>query len=60
VKDHSSVLIRKLGESEMWLQYNKIKNLSVAIKKINGILILPGEVFSFCRLVGCQQKIEDM
>jgi vancomycin resistance protein VanW len=52
IKYHSSVLIRKLGESEMWLQHNKIKNLSIAIKKINGILIRPGEVFSFCKLVG--------
>jgi vancomycin resistance protein VanW len=52
VKEHSSLLIRKLGESEMWLQYNKIKNLSIAIQKINGVLIKPGETFSFCRRVG--------
>lgn len=52
VKFHTSVLIRKLGESEMYLQYNKIKNLSIAIKSINGIIIMPGETFSFCRLVG--------
>ena len=52
VKSHNSVLIRKLGESEMYLQYNKIKNLEIAIKAINGIVILSGETFSFCRLVG--------
>lgn len=52
VKWHSSVLIRKLPESQMYLQYNKIKNLSIAIQKINGILIRPGEIFSFCRIVG--------
>lgn len=52
VKVHSSVLIRKLGDSEMWLQENKIKNLAIATKSISGILIYPNEVFSFCRIVG--------
>ena len=56
VKEHSSVLIRKLGESEMYLQYNKIDNLRIAIKELNGILIRPGETFSFCRLVGLPTK----
>ncbi|MDR2639716.1 MAG: VanW family protein [Helicobacteraceae bacterium] len=56
VKKHQSVLIRKLGESDMRLQINKVTNLKIAISKINGILIKPKETFSFCRLVGLPTK----
>ncbi|MFZ5552596.1 MAG: VanW family protein [Bacteroidota bacterium] len=52
IKKHQSVLIRKLAETEMQWQYNKITNLKIAVSKINGIIIRPGEVFSFCKLVG--------
>lgn len=52
VKKHPSVLIRKLGDSEMYLQYNKVINLQIALKHIDGIVIRPGETFSFCKLVG--------
>ena len=56
VTKHQSVLIRKLGGSDLQLQYNKITNLAIAIKKIDGILIRPGETFSFCKLVGLSTK----
>jgi Uncharacterized vancomycin resistance protein len=36
----------------MYLQYNKITNLRLATDKINGILIKPGETFSYWRLIG--------
>lgn len=52
MKKHQSVLLRKLGESEMQLQINKVTNLKIASKRINGIIIKPGETFSFCKLVG--------
>ena len=52
VKKHQSVLIRKLGDSDVKLQLNKVQNLKIAMKKINGIIIKPGEVFSFCKTVG--------
>jgi len=52
IKKHQSVLIRKLGVSDAKLQVNKVTNLKIASKKINGILIKPGETFSFCKLVG--------
>jgi vancomycin resistance protein VanW len=52
IKKHQSVLIRKLGLSDVQLQYNKVENLKVAIKQINGIVIKPNETFSFCKLVG--------
>lgn len=56
VKKHQSVLIRKLGDSDVQLQLNKIENLKIAMKKIDGIIIRPGEVFSFCKLVGLPTK----
>lgn len=49
---HQTPLIRKLKNVDMWLQYNKITNLKIAIGKINGIAIHPGETFSFWRLLG--------
>jgi vancomycin resistance protein VanW len=52
VKKHQSVLLKKLGDSDMQLQINKVTNLKIATKQIDGILIRPGETFSFCKLVG--------
>ncbi len=52
VKKHQSKLLKKLGDSDMQLQYNKIDNLKIVVKKINGLLIRPGETFSFCKTVG--------
>ena len=56
VKKHQSVLIKKLGESDLQLQLNKVENLKIAIKNINGIIIKPGETFSFCKTVGRPTK----
>jgi len=52
VKKHQSVLLKKLGENNMQLQINKVTNLKIAAQQITGILIRPGETFSFCKLVG--------
>lgn len=51
-KKHQSLLKRKLGVSLPQLQENKIVNLGIAIKKIDGIIIKPGQTFSFWYLVG--------
>jgi len=48
---HKSVLIRKLGDSNIRLQRQKIKNLSLATPKIHKILIKPGETFSYWNLI---------
>ena len=54
---HNSLIRRKLGNVNMELQENKAKNLSLASPKISGILIKPGETFSFWKLVGrCLEK----
>lgn len=52
VKKHQSKLLKKLGKTDMQLQYNKIENLKIVIEAINGTLIRPGETFSFCKMVG--------
>jgi len=56
VKKHQSKLLKKLGETDMQLQYNKVDNLKIVIEKINGIIIKPGETFSFCKTVGRPTK----
>lgn len=52
VKSHTSIILRKLHNVDMELQKNKKTNLEIASKKISGILIKPGEIFSFWELVG--------
>jgi len=52
VHAHASPLLRTLGASQMWLQHNKVTNLRLASPLLDGLLIRPGETFSFCRLVG--------
>lgn len=56
VKGHSSVLIRNLYGVDIKLQENKVKNIKVAAEKINGIVVKPGETFSFWKTVGRPTK----
>ena len=52
VRAHKSLLLRQLGETEMCLQHNKVKNLRLAAERVDGVLLRPGETFSFNKLVG--------
>ncbi len=52
VKSHSSILIRKLAGVDLKLQENKVTNIMLACNKINGIIIHPGETFSYWSTVG--------
>lgn len=52
VKSHSSILIRKLHGVDLKLQENKVTNIMLACNKVNGIVINPGETFSYWRTVG--------
>lgn len=52
VYEHKSLIRRALGNVDMKLQENKAVNLSIAAPKVSGVLILPGETFSFWKLVG--------
>lgn len=56
IYSHNSLIRRKLGNVDMTLQENKAVNLSLAAPKVNGIIIKPGETFSFWRLVGNDSK----
>lgn len=56
IKKHQSVLLKKLGDNNEQLQINKVTNLTIAAANINGIIIRPGETFSFCKLVGLPSK----
>ncbi len=49
---HNSLIRRRLGNVDMALQENKAVNLSLAVPHLDGILIQPGETFSFWYLVG--------
>lgn len=52
VYKHNSLIRRKLGNTQMELQENKAVNLALSAPKVNGVLIRPGETFSFWHLVG--------
>jgi vancomycin resistance protein VanW len=49
---HQTPLLRQLKNVDMYLQHNKITNLRLAAAKINGLVIRPGETFSFWKTVG--------
>jgi len=52
VEKHASLLMRELSEDEMVLQRNKVVNLRLASRHTDGLLIRPGETFSFNKVVG--------
>ncbi len=52
VASHQTPLIRNLGADCMPLQHNKLTNFRVALPKLHGIMLNPGETFSFWRIVG--------
>ena len=53
---HETVLLRQLRGLDMQYQYNKIVNLRLASGKLKGVVIHPGELFSFWKLIGRPTK----
>lgn len=49
---HETPLLRQLKNVDMHLQHNKITNLRLAAERLDGLVVQPGETFSFWRLVG--------
>jgi vancomycin resistance protein VanW len=49
---HQTPLLRKLKDVDRQLQVNKVTNLRIATGKLNGIVIKPGETFSYWRMIG--------
>ena len=52
VMAHASVLLRELSPDVMHLQHAKVTNLRLAGPHVDGLLLRPGETFSFNRTVG--------
>ncbi|MDL2236977.1 VanW family protein [Christensenellaceae bacterium OttesenSCG-928-K19] len=52
VFSHSSNMIKRAEGVDLRLQENKAVNIALACSKINGMILHPGEVFSFWRAVG--------
>lgn len=50
--EHSSKLLRQVSPSLMPLQVNKTQNLRLACDRIDGLILEPSDVFSFCHLIG--------
>lgn len=53
---HKTILRRKLKDVDMWMQENKIENLRIAIGRLNGLAIEPGQIFSYWRQIGNPTK----
>ena len=53
---HNSLIRRRLGNVNMQLQENKATNLALAVKRIDGLLIRPGETFSVWKRIGRTTK----
>lgn len=49
---HATPLYRHLRGEEMVLQENKVVNLRLAVARLNGLVLAPGETFSYWRLIG--------
>ena len=50
--EHKTPLIRHLRGEEMEWQKNKVINLRLAVARLDGLLLRPGETFSYWRLIG--------
>lgn len=49
---HKTPLYRKLKDVDIYLQKNKVENLKLALKKLNGVIINSGEYFSYWKIIG--------
>jgi vancomycin resistance protein VanW len=56
ISEHKTPLLRKLKDVDMWMQHNKVTNLKIASSRLNGIIVKPGETFSYWRLIGNTTK----
>ncbi len=56
ISSHSSGLIKRAKGVDLTLQQNKAVNIEIACKSMNGLIIHPGETFSFWKLVGNTTK----
>lgn len=55
---HATPLLRQLKDVDMALQRSKVTNLKLAAERLDGLLIRPGETFSYWRCIGdpCRRR----
>lgn len=56
VVEHRTPLFRDLAGIEHWLQANKVHNLRLAVQRLDGLRLQPGETLSVWKLVGRPSK----
>ncbi|WP_028610946.1 VanW family protein [Paenibacillus harenae] len=56
IHTHATPLYRQLRNVDMWLQTNKVINLKLAAERLDGLLLKPGESFSYWRTIGKPTK----
>lgn len=49
---HATPLLRHLRVNQMEWQQNKVVNLKLAVARLDGLVLHPGETFSYWRLIG--------
>ena len=49
---HATPLLRKLKDVDMVLQHNKVENLKLAAARLDGLVLRPGETFSYWKCIG--------
>ncbi|MCY6371200.1 glycopeptide resistance accessory protein VanW [Clostridium ganghwense] len=54
----ASLMLNKNSGFNMKYQMNKVHNLKLAAKTLNGLVIKPNETFSFCKLVRCADRYQ--
>ncbi|MBE6995970.1 MAG: vancomycin resistance protein [Ruminococcaceae bacterium] len=53
---HATPLIRQLRGDQMEWQTNKVTNLRLAVARLDGLILHPGETFSYWKLIGKPSK----
>lgn len=53
---HKTLLRRPLKNVDLWMQENKIKNLELALKKLDGLVLEPEQIFSYWLIIGSPTK----
>lgn len=53
---HATPLMRQFRDDQMEWQRNKVSNLKLAAARLDGLILRPGETFSYWRLIGKPNK----
>ncbi|MCT4778300.1 MULTISPECIES: VanW family protein [Exiguobacterium] len=56
IHEHRTPLYRRLRDVDLEMQQNKVINLNIAIKQLNGIIVSPNEVLSYWKTIGRPTK----